>query len=882
MSLDARCLGLAPREKGDTRLGGLALIAEIGPQVCRFALLSGVEGERPAFAHYAEIAVAEHSDVLSTFRAYCSSLNQPLPKVAGLAIFAPVNGDRFTITQSGWSFSKAEIAEAFGFERVIVINDAAATAMSLEWLSDADKVPIGAAASAAGPLRHGRYVIVSPDLGLGVSGVEIDEGTCRVIDSEAGHMAFAPTDPLEVELLKQLASVYTRVSYERVLSWQGLSELHRVLGIVESGREKTLTPLEVLLYGRTGADALCAKALDCFCNILGDFAGDVALALGANQGVFLSGRFILEAQEWLGPSGFRQRFESKGRLSQVVAALPTWAVVNRASALTGISRLVIDQLGRTAPDQAPRPKPSRPAPVRIRAPHLAEDILEGSCAGLLVMDADRNIVASNERFWTGSSAPEAMRQPGQPMEPCFEATVASGDWSPEAVEVVQAAMSNRQPFTAERSAFGGRVIRDEARPTASGGWIVTSSDITVSARRARELEAIAAELREAKACAEAATQAKSTFLATMSHEIRTPLNGVLGMVQAMAVDELADIQRERLDVIRQSGESLLAILNDILDISKIEAGKLELEEVEFDLAPLFVGAHSAFTALANKKGLSFALTTARRARGVYLGDPTRVRQILYNLISNALKFTEAGEVRVAADYRDGQLLLSVADTGMGIAPDRLASLFDKFVQADVSTTRQYGGTGLGLSICRELAELMGGTITADSEQGHGACFQVSIPLVRVAAAQRARPARREAQRPASPLALKVLAAEDNTVNQLVLKTLLHQIGVDLTVVDDGEQAVAAWEREPWDVILMDVQMPRLDGPGAVRLIRQREAASGRPRTPIIALTANVMTHQVNEYLASGMDGCIGKPIQVTALLEALEAVGGGQAMAQVA
>ena len=862
-------------------MAGLALIAEIGPQVCRFALISAVEGGRPVFANYAEIAVSEHLDVLSTFRAYGAGLGQPLPKVAGLAIFAPVNGDRFTITQSGWSFSKAEIAEAFGFERVTVMNNAAATAMALEWLGEADTVPIGAPTSGSAPLSPGRYVIVSPDLGLGVSGVEIGDERCRVIDSEAGHLAFAPTDDLELELLKLLRPTYGRVSYERLLSWQGLSELRQALATVESQPSETITPLEIVLYGRTGADPLCARTLDCFCNILGDFAGDAALALGANRGVFLSGRFILEAQDWLGSTGFRRRFDSKGRLSQVVTALPTWAVVNRGSALTGVSRLVIDQLARPAPRAALHPAPALPAPAAA-ARAQADDILDGSGAGLLMLDAALNIVASNERFWTGSSAPESLRRPGRPIEPCIEAMAAGGDWKPEAAAVVREALRDGRPFLADRTAFGGRIVCDESRPTASGGWIVTSTDITVSARRARELEAIAAELREAKADAESATQAKSSFLATMSHEIRTPLNGVLGMVQAMAFDELDELQRERLDVIRQSGEALLAILNDILDISKIEAGKLDLETVEFDLAQLFVGAHSAFTALANKKGVSFALTTARRARGVYLGDPTRVRQILYNLISNALKFTEAGEVRVAADYRAGRLLLSVTDTGVGVEAGRLSSLFDKFVQADVSTTRQYGGTGLGLSICRELAELMGGTIAAESTPGHGACFRVSIPLVRVAEAQRQPHAMiRDVHKAAAPLSLKVLAAEDNSVNQLVLKTLLHQIGVDLTVVDDGEQAVAAWEREPWDVILMDVQMPRLDGPGAVRLIRQREAVTGRPRTPIIALTANVMTHQVNQYLADGMDGCVAKPIQVSALLEALAAVGGA-AMSQVA
>ena len=400
----------------------------------------------------------------------------------------------------------------------------------------------------------------------------------------------------------------------------------------------------------------------------------------------------------------------------------------------------------------------------------------------------------------------------------------------------------------------------------------------ITARKVAE-----AELVKAKEDAETANRAKSTFLATMSHEIRTPLNGVLGMAQAMVVDELSDVQRERLDVVRQSGETLLAILNDVLDLSKIEAGKLELEEAEFDIAELARGAHAAFTAIADKKGLSFCLTVEPEARGVWRGDSTRVRQILYNLVSNGLKFTEAGEVRVAVERIAEGLRLTVSDTGIGISAEALAGLFQKFEQADTSTTRRYGGTGLGLAICRELATLMDGTISAESTPDNGTVFTVNLPLVRVRDAVSASPDALTTAPPAGAAAasaaaelcgtpLRVLAAEDNTVNQLVLKTLLHQIGIEPHVVGTGTAAVAAWEAEPWDVILMDVQMPEMDGPTATGIIRTREREQGRPRTPIIALTANAMAHQVSQYLSCGMDGFVAKPIEIGRLFAALQEV----------
>jgi signal transduction histidine kinase/CheY-like chemotaxis protein len=376
-------------------------------------------------------------------------------------------------------------------------------------------------------------------------------------------------------------------------------------------------------------------------------------------------------------------------------------------------------------------------------------------------------------------------------------------------------------------------------------------------------------LMHAIEAAEAANRAKSQFLATMSHEIRTPLNGVLGMAQAMESDELTDAQRGRLGVIRDSGRSLLAILDDVLDISKIEAGKLQLDEAEFDIEEIAESACQAFAALAETKDLTLALKVARRARGRYLGDVVRVRQVLYNLISNAVKFTGQGGVTVRVSRADGWLKLSVRDTGVGIDPQDMQRLFEKFEQADATTTRRYGGSGLGLAICRELAELMGGWIEAQSEVGKGATFAVRLRLPRVGPARRAKRAAADTAPEATPT-LRILAAEDNLVNQLVLKTLLGQVGLTPTIVADGAAALDAWEREPWDLVLMDVQMPRMDGPTAARAIRRREGELGRPRTPILALTANAMAHQLAEYRAAGMDGLIAKPIEVAQLFAALD------------
>ncbi len=449
-------------------------------------------------------------------------------------------------------------------------------------------------------------------------------------------------------------------------------------------------------------------------------------------------------------------------------------------------------------------------------------------------------------------------------------------------------VSHGEPFQPEH-----RVTRHDGQEVWAAGTAKLISDPTgkplrlvgalrnITARKASEKALVLA-----KEGAEAANRAKSAFLATMSHEIRTPLNGVLGMAQAMAVDpELTDTQRERIEVIKQSGETLLTILNDVLDLSKIEAGKLDLESAQFEVADLARSVHATFQAIAETKGLDFELSVEPAAEGVYEGDQVRVRQILWNLVSNALKFTSKGGVKVRIGREDEALSLTVFDSGIGMTAFQLAGLFRKFAQADASTTRKFGGTGLGLAICRELAEAMGGTVSATSAPGMGSTFTVILPLKKVAASTakaavrpkaRAKPRRTRA----NAHAVRVLAAEDNVMNQLVLKTLLVQVGIEPVIVGDGRAALDAWERERWDVILMDVQMPVMDGPTATGLIRTRERTEGRARTPIVALTANAMPHQIAEYLQAGMDAFVAKPIEAERLYEALQTAVDGPANAK--
>jgi CheY-like chemotaxis protein/nitrogen-specific signal transduction histidine kinase len=384
------------------------------------------------------------------------------------------------------------------------------------------------------------------------------------------------------------------------------------------------------------------------------------------------------------------------------------------------------------------------------------------------------------------------------------------------------------------------------------------------------------EAESARRAAEKAARDRSEFLAVMSHEIRTPMNGVLGMADALGHTNLDPGQREMLTILNTSGSTLLALLNDILDYSKIEAGRIELEAIPFDVARVVHEVAELFRPQAEGKGLALSVTVPPIPPAV-VGDPARVRQVLHNLVSNAVKFTHDGAVRIALGTRSVQagateLLIEVADTGIGIAPEVQSRLFQKFVQGDASTTRAYGGTGLGLAISRELAQLMGGDITVRSRPGQGAAFTFRVKLPLAPAAEHADEADAEDEQAPPLSSLRILAAEDNANNRQVLQIMLDMVGASVTFVEDGAAAVEEWAQAPYDLILMDVQMPVMDGHRATEEIRRREQTEGRRRVPIIGVTANAMAHHVEACMAAGMDAHVSKPIRPAALFETLSQV----------
>lgn len=383
-----------------------------------------------------------------------------------------------------------------------------------------------------------------------------------------------------------------------------------------------------------------------------------------------------------------------------------------------------------------------------------------------------------------------------------------------------------------------------------------------------------ADLDRAKVRAEQASEAKTAFLAMMSHEIRTPLNGVLGMADALRDSGLTAAQMDLLDVMTSSGQALLSIINDILDLTKIEAQQMEIEAVEFDLVELLDGLTRLYERSAADKGLGFDVQMALGPHRRIVSDPTRLRQVISNLLSNAIKFTEAGQVqlRVRLDASDPmQLLVTVSDSGPGVPENKRDRLFLPFSQTDASVTRRHGGTGLGLSIARKMCRLMGGDLTFAPGDPLGACF---IARVAVAAGQSipgaAPVALPEAEAVLLARAWRVLVAEDNKTNRLVLHHLLKKYELNITMVENGAEAVAAWHSGAFDLILMDVNMPVMGGLEAVAHIRaaEMERASG-PACPIIALTANAMTHQVEEYLRCGVDGHVAKPVKRERLVQCM-------------
>jgi PAS domain S-box-containing protein len=472
--------------------------------------------------------------------------------------------------------------------------------------------------------------------------------------------------------------------------------------------------------------------------------------------------------------------------------------------------------------------------------------------------------------WTTVLGWTAEELVGQPLLPLIHP-----DDVPSTADLMKAIQSDGEivGFVNRYRHRDGRYRQLEWRARLSG------DQVFAVARDVTDRVAAEAEMKAAHAAAQAANQAKTDFLANMSHEIRTPLNGVIGVVAALAQTELSPEQREMVSLVETSGLTLERLVSDILDLSKIEAGRLEIEAAPFDLADALEGVLHLNRLKAEEKGLAFAADIDDAAQGAFLGDSVRLKQVVGNLLSNAVKFTDQGGVRLRVSLTEAgdgpaHLTVEIRDTGVGFDAETGANLFQRFSQADTTITRRFGGTGLGLSICKAIVEMMGGEISASSEPGRGSLFRATFPLPRVRMADPdARPADDTSGAPLARVdALRVLLAEDHPINQKVVQLILAPLGAEITVTEDGAQALAAFRTSLFDLVLMDMQMPVMDGLTATMALRDEERRRGGPRTPIIMLSANAMIQHRRDAMAAGADHHIAKPITAHLLMDGIETV----------
>ena len=506
-------------------------------------------------------------------------------------------------------------------------------------------------------------------------------------------------------------------------------------------------------------------------------------------------------------------------------------------------------------------------------------LMETSISGITALDAEGRIIFANAEAEgiLGLSPSELM---GQRFD--------DPDWK---IEAIGGGAFPEQELPFLRATRSGQPVRDirHAITWPDGRWralSVNAAPITQPGMQARVVCSITditerleteAKLREAAERAEAASHAKSEFLAKMSHEIRTPLNGVLGMAELLRDSLSRADQRRMIDTIRDSGETLLTVLNDVLDMSKTESGKLALETTCFDPAELAERAKALHELQCSEKGLACRIHIDAPARRV--GDPHRLMQIVHNLVGNAIKFTERGAVALSIESRRAEpLRIEVSDSGIGMSREQISRIFDDFEQADGSMTRRYGGTGLGMSIVRRLIEMMGGSIDIESTEGAGTTVRVAIPLPDAADedAEAQPPAGDENGRDLS--GLQVLVADDNATNRTILRALLTGAGAAATLVENGRDAVDAGAAGGFDLLLLDISMPEIDGITALRSIRAEAETAGRTPPPAIAISANALTHQVQTYHEAGFDAHVAKPFARDDLIRVITRVTGRRAM----
>jgi signal transduction histidine kinase/HPt (histidine-containing phosphotransfer) domain-containing protein/ActR/RegA family two-component response regulator len=521
-----------------------------------------------------------------------------------------------------------------------------------------------------------------------------------------------------------------------------------------------------------------------------------------------------------------------------------------------------------------------------RTREVLQTVLDGMSEGIVLFDKELRLKFINRELMEAQQYPAEVVRPGASVYDLLHFQAERGDFGP-AVDVKQfvqewAALILKPGGTRyERQTASGRFVEFSFKPLDGGGLLALTRDIGELKKRERALESARDAAEQAQADAEAANHAKSTFLATMSHEIRTPMNGVLGMIEVLERQDLNDLQQQTVLTIRESGKALLRIIDDILDFSKIEAGRLELEATPFSLSGLVKATLEAFRPQVTAKGLTLDAEIEVRSQDALVGDPTRVRQILSNLLSNAIKFTQRGGVRVrvrTAPLGDAstRVTLAVADTGVGLGAEQLARLFEPFVQADSSITREFGGTGLGLSIVRRLAQAMDGDVAAESAPGAGSTFTVTLTLHAAPADSPLRSLLAPDTRTPASVAVRcdegphVLVVDDHPVNREVLVLQLKLLGIAADSADNGADALTAWAPGRYAAVLLDIHMPRMDGHELARQIRAAEAASHSGRAPIIAVTADAMKGEEERCLATGMDAYLVKPVRIDRLRATLQ------------
>jgi signal transduction histidine kinase/CheY-like chemotaxis protein/HPt (histidine-containing phosphotransfer) domain-containing protein len=510
---------------------------------------------------------------------------------------------------------------------------------------------------------------------------------------------------------------------------------------------------------------------------------------------------------------------------------------------------------------------------------IAELALANMTQGIIVRQGNGQITVINRRAIELLGLPERFMHQALTSKDILKFQRESGEFdTPDTSEDMRKTFNDPdgdlQPSNYERKRPNGIFLEIRSTTLPGGGFVRTYTDIT---ERKRNETALA----KARDVAEAASRARSEFLAMMSHEIRTPMNAVLGFTSSLLETKLDEDQRKSAEAIQEASDGLLNILNDILDLSKLDAGRLQFETLPFSPEAVLDNAKSMIAMRASDKGLALVAEIDPNLPKALLGDPGRIRQIVLNLVSNAVKFTAAGEVAISAQCveRDADravVRVAVRDSGMGIAPERLERLFTDFVQADASIHRQFGGTGLGLAICKRLVDQMGGEISVESAPGKGSTFSfwVALPIADVADLELPSPPneaiglREQLLLLGRPL--RILIAEDNATNQMVVTRMLKEFDVDLQVARDGVEALEAASAGEFDAIFMDMRMPRMDGLEATRAIRALAGSHGA--VPIIALTANAFADDVQACRDAGMDDFVAKPIRKRLLVEKLAAI----------